>query len=218
MLATFADAFARHVASATARQLALGDGLEDRPWAVEIRAGTAPFGELTFAIQLLGTEAEGDNSWLWAWANDGSSLPEPILLSSRRLRAIGETRGPKLLATPALSLMEWSGHQIAMVCTGLLGTASYYRGPYDGGALSRRKRRSWSASVPSGKQQRAEKCDSMSISMDGSNRPIWRKRAAGYRCCAFTWSRNAIGRKDVAKLIRGPESRSVGSLSGEKTP
>jgi hypothetical protein len=39
------------------------------------------------------------------------------------------------LATPAFSLIEWSGHQIAMVCTGLLGAAPYYRGPYDGGAL-----------------------------------------------------------------------------------
>jgi hypothetical protein len=75
MLATFTDAFARHVASATARQLALGDVLEDRPWTVDIRAGTATFGELMFPIQLLGTEAEGDNSWLWAWANEGSSLP-----------------------------------------------------------------------------------------------------------------------------------------------
>src|SRR5262245_46505624 len=117
---TFADLFARHVGSATARQLALGDVLGERSWAVDVRGGTATFDELTFPVQLLGTEAEGDNSWLWAWANEASSLPESILRSARQLRAIGHERGPEFLVTPGFSLDDMSGHQVAMVCTGLL--------------------------------------------------------------------------------------------------
>ena len=135
MLTNFADDFARLVGSATARQLALGELLGDRPWQVDLEKGTAAFSELVFPIQLLGTEAEGDNTWLWAWANEASSLPESILMSSRQLRALGTTRGPDLLATPSFPLERISGHQLAMVCTGLLETGPYYRGPYDGGAL-----------------------------------------------------------------------------------
>src|SRR6478735_5021906 len=135
MPATFAELFARHVGSATARQLALGDLLGERSWAVDIGRGTATFDELTFPIQLLGTEAAGDDSWLWAWANEASSLPETILRSAHHLRAVGQKQGPELPATRGLSLDGMSGHEVAIVCTGLLGTGPYYRGPYDGGAL-----------------------------------------------------------------------------------
>jgi len=135
MLTAFAELFARHVGSATARQLALGDVLGERSWAVDIGQGTATFDELTFPIQVLGTEAEGDNSWLWAWANQASSLPESVVRSAHRLRAMGQDRGPEFLVSRGFSLNAISGRQVAMVCTGLLGSGPYYRGPYDGGAL-----------------------------------------------------------------------------------
>lgn len=131
----FAELLSRHVGSATARQLALGDVLGERSWAVDIGKGTATFDELSFPIQLLGTEATGDNSWLWAWANEASSLPESILRSARRLRALGLEQGLRFLTTRGFPLDGLSGHEIAIVCTGLLGTGPYYRGPYDGGAL-----------------------------------------------------------------------------------
>lgn len=135
MASTFADLFARHVGAATARQLALGDVLGKRSWAVDISKGTATFDELSFPIQLLGTEANGDKSWLWAWANEASSLPESLLKSANKLRAMGRDQGPEFLVTRGFSLDDMSGHQVAIVCTGLLGTGPYYRGPYDGGAL-----------------------------------------------------------------------------------
>jgi hypothetical protein len=131
----FDDIFARCAASATARQLGLGDLLGERSWAVDIGAGTATFDDLKYGIQLLGTEAESDNSWLWAWANEASGLPDLVLSGSRRLRAFGAERGLGMLAERTFSLGKLSGHQVAMVCSTLLGNVPYYRGPYDGGAL-----------------------------------------------------------------------------------
>jgi hypothetical protein len=132
---TTKELFARHVGSATARQLALGDLLGERPWALDIRSGLATFSDLIFPVQLLGTESEGDNSWLWAWANEASALPESILRSSLRLKTIGMERHLTMLTSPLLPLNDFSGHQIAMISTGLLGGGPYYRGPYEGGAV-----------------------------------------------------------------------------------
>ena len=135
MTMEFDDIFARCAASATARQLGLGDLLGERSWAVDIGAGTAPFDDLKYSIQLLGTEAESDNSWLWAWANEASGLPDLVLSGSRRLRTFGVERGLAMFSKRTFSLGKLSGHQIAMVCSALLGNVPYYRGPYDGGAL-----------------------------------------------------------------------------------
>jgi hypothetical protein len=131
----FDDIFVRCAASATARQLGLDDLLGERSWAVDIGAGTATFDELTYSIQLLGTEAERDHSWLWAWANEASGLPDLVLKGSRRLRAFGAEGGIGMFTTRTFSLGKLTGHQIAMVCSALLGDVPYYRGPYDGGAL-----------------------------------------------------------------------------------
>jgi hypothetical protein len=131
----FDDIFVRCAGSATARQLGLSDVLGDRSWAVDIGAGTAMFDDLKYRIQLLGTEAERDHSWLWAWANEASGLPSFVLTGSQKLRAFGAARGLDILAQRAVSLGKLSGHQVAMVCSTLLGNVPYYRGPYDGGAL-----------------------------------------------------------------------------------
>jgi hypothetical protein len=76
----FDDLFAQHVATAMARQVALADLIGERNWSVDLSAGHATFGDdLRFAIQLLGTESQGDGTWLWAWANAESNLPPALL-------------------------------------------------------------------------------------------------------------------------------------------
>lgn len=132
----FATLLTRHIGNAFAKQLAFADLLGERSWGVNISEGKATFGEdLSFAIQLIGTESEGDSSWLWAWANEESNLPPALLRVCSELKALGEKKGVPELAERSYSLETANGHMIAMVASGLTPDGCYYRGPYDGGAL-----------------------------------------------------------------------------------
>jgi hypothetical protein len=135
-MTTFESLFTEHVGASLGRQLALADLLGGRSWGLYLSTGRATFGgDLSFPVQLLGTEADGDRTWLWAWANVQSGLPPALVRASNELRELGERRGIALLTSRSFSTREVSGHQVAMVASGLRGNLPYYRGPYDGGAL-----------------------------------------------------------------------------------
>lgn len=132
----FKSLLSRHIGSAFAKQLAMADFLGDRNWGVILSEGRATFGDdLSFPIQLLGTEAEGDSSWLWAWANEASNLPPALLEASEELRRLGEDDGIQEFVEPCFSLELADGHLISMIASGMNPDCCYYRGPYDGGAL-----------------------------------------------------------------------------------
>jgi hypothetical protein len=132
---TFSDVFATQVATALARQLALADLIGDRDWQVDLAAGTARFGtDLTYPIQLLGTEGYADGTWLWAWANGESDIQPVQLHLCGWIREYGRQNGIPELTEPGFPLQRADGHRLALLASGLTGRA-YYRGPYDGGAL-----------------------------------------------------------------------------------
>jgi hypothetical protein len=134
-MTAFNEALAQHVITAMARQLALADLIGGRNWGVDIPAGTASFGtDLSYSIQLLGTESEQDHSWLWAWANAQSDLPPAVLHAASWLREYGQRSAVAELVEPTFSLDRADGHQLALLASGLTGRC-YYRGPYPGGAL-----------------------------------------------------------------------------------
>ena len=137
MTPAFQATLARHIGSAFARQIALADVLGERSWRLELSEGVAHFGDdLHFPVQLLGSAAEDSGTWLWAWANTASNLPEPLLIAANALRARGEREGPAELATASLPLDDDDndGHSLALLAAAL-SARCYYRGPYRGGAL-----------------------------------------------------------------------------------
>lgn len=135
MTPAFQASLARHVGTAFARQIALADVLGERSWRLELSEGIAHFGDdLHFPVQLLGSAAEDSDTWLWAWANTASNLPEPLLIAANALRARGEREGPAELATASLPLDGDDGHSLALLAAAL-SARCYYRGPYRGGAL-----------------------------------------------------------------------------------
>jgi hypothetical protein len=126
----------QQVGIAFAQQLAFADWLGDRPWNLDLQRGTVEFGaDLAYPVQLLGTEAEAAGTWLWAWANTQSKLPEHLLQASYHLRDLGFRDQIPELSDRSFSLEIATGHELSLVATGLSHLCCYYRGPYDGGAL-----------------------------------------------------------------------------------
>lgn len=135
-MAAFDDLFAKYVGVAFAKQLAFADMLGDRGWGVDITSATATFGDdLKFPIQLVGSEADGNASWLWAWANSGSNFPNTILKACHAIRDYGEKHNIEELTARGFPLDVANGHMLSMVASGMIKKCCYYRGPYDGGAV-----------------------------------------------------------------------------------
>jgi len=131
----FLRLFETYGAMALEKQLALGDLLGDHNWWLDLQAGTIRFGErLTCRVQVLGTESHSDQSWLWAWANTQSPIPEPLLAASRSLAELGEQEEIDQLRQALLKLEGFDGHHLAMLGSGYCGADAYYRCPYEGGA------------------------------------------------------------------------------------
>jgi hypothetical protein len=135
-MTTFNDLLAQNIGLAFARQLAFADYLGERNWSVDIQQGTCGFGDdLSFPLQLLGTEAEDSDTWLWAWANEASNLPTALLQSCNALKELGVKLGIRELTERSFPLDVASGHTLASIASGMDGQCCYYRGPYPGGAL-----------------------------------------------------------------------------------
>jgi hypothetical protein len=134
---TLQEAFAVSAGSAFARQLALGDLMGDGEgrWDLNVQAGTIAIANLgSFPIQLLGSHSEYDNTWLWAWANRQSNLPEHVLTACDQLRTLGHKHDIKELTERKFALESVTDHMLAMACGELAGGLCYYRAPYEGGA------------------------------------------------------------------------------------
>ena len=132
----FTKILSQQVGTAFAKQLQFGQFLGERNFNINIKQGVVAFGsDLQYPIQLLGTEAEGDNSWLWAWANDGSNFSTNILQSCNALHDFGIQHGIDEFTNRSFSLDVADGHSISLAASGLNDNCCYYRAPYSGGAL-----------------------------------------------------------------------------------
>lgn len=130
----------RYGAIAWEKQLFLQDVLGDNPpdWSFDMASGTLAFGDQhAFKIQLLGTVSEETATWMWAWANDASQIPDGLLSAAQRLRDHQAVADISIFqhAEPFALNDQTSGHRLTMIASGLLGANAYYRGPYEGGAL-----------------------------------------------------------------------------------
>ncbi|MBP7867355.1 MAG: hypothetical protein KA419_15575 [Acidobacteria bacterium] len=139
----FDELFHDHAAASLDKQLALGDALGTHEWKFDLDSGRITFTtgrlfsrkRITYAVQVLGTESEISNTWLWAWANEQTPVPSSLLHAANRLKVIGDREGIVELAEPRIDLETCTGHQLAMVASGLLAANCYYRGPYEDGAV-----------------------------------------------------------------------------------
>ncbi|MBB2910175.1 hypothetical protein FHS43_001438 [Streptosporangium becharense] len=125
----------RCIASSLARQIAFGELTGHLGWAVDVNTGTITFGDdLRFPIQLLGTESDAEQTWLWAWANTRSNLPPALLRAATWLREYGLQHRIPELTEAQVPLDSADGHLLALLSAGLTGRC-YYRGSHQGGAV-----------------------------------------------------------------------------------
>lgn len=135
-MASFQAFFEDHAAASLEKQLALADLIGEAGWQLDLALGTISFGAtLSFPVQILGSESQYSNTWLWAWANTQSNLPAAQVQAARRIRDLGLREHIDEFTEASVSLEQLTGHQIALVATGIIGADAYYRGPYAGGAI-----------------------------------------------------------------------------------
>ena len=124
----------RQVAIGIDKQLYLAKLFGAADWRFDLSSGLLTLGEYRWHVQLLGTEADEGQTWLWAWANEQSGIPTALLGSALTLRMLGEAQNIPELAEAEVLLGEVNGHVLAIIASGVCRADAYYRCPYEGGA------------------------------------------------------------------------------------
>jgi hypothetical protein len=102
---------------------------------MSIDAGEITFGDLRAQVQLIGSFAASSQSWMWAWANEQSEIPQSFLMQSLRLKEIGQANNIVQFTTPCFESNEKIGHIFSMIASGLFGASGFYPADYGEGTL-----------------------------------------------------------------------------------
>ena len=116
-----ADLLTAYAGMALDKQSCLMDVLDaGGSWNVDLNMGELYFdGETGIAIQAIGSFSYESESWLWAWANEASALPEKVLGDAQRLREYGEQHGIAWLLEASFAATTQQLHEIAAAAVGI---------------------------------------------------------------------------------------------------
>ncbi|ERJ57474.1 DUF6882 domain-containing protein [Sphingobacterium paucimobilis] len=118
------------------KQLDFGELIGDNNWNVDMTAGTISFGDsLSFPLQVLGTFSHSSETWLWAWANQQSDLPDSIQQNALQLKKYGDDNDFGLLRNPRFDFSTNELHILGIIATGLCHADAYYIADYGQGAM-----------------------------------------------------------------------------------
>ncbi|WP_199269155.1 DUF6882 domain-containing protein [Polaribacter sp. L3A8] len=88
---TIQELYNQSVVVSLEKQEVFGEMVEGLGWSCDMLEGKLTYGDdKVFDIQVLGTYSENEKSWLWAWANTQSGIPEKFLQTALAAKAIGE--------------------------------------------------------------------------------------------------------------------------------
>ena len=120
----------------TAVQASCGEQVvKEQHWSVNFSGGMICFGDQAYPLQLIGSEASSDDSWLWGWENI-NGLSESLLRLADSTKAAGERWKLEPLTTARFALDDtFNGHSLSVVTCGLADRYCYYRCPHSGGAV-----------------------------------------------------------------------------------
>ncbi|MBL8151298.1 MAG: hypothetical protein JNN15_15350 [Blastocatellia bacterium] len=124
-----------YLAISLLKQQRLADYLGEHFWNVDLEKALIDFGlDRTFPIQILGSESHISGTWLWAWANHQSQLPEQVTKQAWWLHQYGKEHRVDIFIQPELPVSEVDGHEIAIIASGLCKADGYYAGNYGNGS------------------------------------------------------------------------------------
>jgi hypothetical protein len=119
------------------KQHDLGEVIGDGRWSVDINKGEISFGpDLNFPIQVLGTFSESSRTWLWAWENVQSQLPENLLQHALQLKSYGEEHGIDRFTVGKLDADGDDPHFFGLIASGMFNASGYYVADYEGGSMA----------------------------------------------------------------------------------
>ncbi len=141
------DLFHRHIGMAFDCQLRFADWLEsqsnDGRWQHTVSTAELTLGgTLRYIAPYLGSYAEGNHTWLWAWDNPQLPLPTEGVPLVERVRQLASVTGCRVFAESGLlsadelfgeHIAEHAAHAMASIVRGLLGYDAYYTIPFNGG-------------------------------------------------------------------------------------
>jgi len=134
-MSTFTDCLERYTLLAIEKQDRLSLLVGEHTYELDLETGKALFGEgIEFPCQVLGTESDNTLTWLWAWADEQTEVPDDLIKASRELRDWGSKKEVQEFTLPAVDLDRADGHAIAMIAVELCRASAYYHDVYEGGA------------------------------------------------------------------------------------
>src|SRR5215831_1280975 len=135
----------RHVATAFDRQLRMADFLQrksaGKKWDYDSETATLHLGSLKFEAPLVGSHADHNDSWLWAWSNKNLKLTLTNRALGTTVRATVHRLGVHPLGAagfflePLLGpeLTEHAAHVLGIMLGRELEYDAYYTAPFDTG-------------------------------------------------------------------------------------
>lgn len=132
----FKELLEQHAALSFEKQILFGELVGSNPWQFDMRNGEISFGpSLVFKVQIMGSIAFSEGSWMWGWANSKSGIPPSLLNQSYLLQSYGENHEISKLTEPDYLVEGRFDHQIGMIACGILGAGAYYSANYGKGSL-----------------------------------------------------------------------------------
>lgn len=126
----------KHALLSFSKQQLLGDSITDKPWQFDMSEGLLTFqGGYSYPMQVIGSLSFLDNTWMWAWANEQSQIPEKLLEQSHALKVYGQKNGIEELITSKLSVKQGFEHKIGMIASGHFETEAFYCANYGKGTV-----------------------------------------------------------------------------------
>ncbi|MBK5720248.1 hypothetical protein JGH11_05125 [Dysgonomonas sp. Marseille-P4677] len=126
----------KHAGIAFEKQYNLAEIIGENNWEIDMSTGLIYFGdELKFPMQILGSYSFDSGTWLWAWANEASNIPDSLLIETNRLKEIGETYNIEFLTMPEYNMEPTDVHALGLIASGEFNSSAYYAGNYGNGIL-----------------------------------------------------------------------------------
>ena len=132
---SFQERFEQFALISLEKQSKLESLIADQTHELDLDGGRILFAGREIPMQVLGTESDNTLTWLWAWAEEQTEIPEQLLDASLRMRSWGSSANIPEFTIPSLDLDRTDGFALSLVASQICNASCHFRDVYEGGAL-----------------------------------------------------------------------------------